>query len=202
MPKRLVDGEALWRSDKLNKVVPAKFRAEYANLIPLAEADGTFEADPRRVWANVYSYNRPDVTVAQVSEMLSAFEEAGMLVRKVDENGKVWGMFVGIEERLPAKSQRGRYKQGKASVFNQMSDIQSNSRPNPDEVHAGLVRFGLGKDRLGLEPIKSRLADSVSPEIQAASYAADDEKIEKEIQEHLAAKKAEAELAELSRGQI
>ena len=36
MPKRVIDGEGLWRSEKLARVQPEKFRAEYANQIPLA----------------------------------------------------------------------------------------------------------------------------------------------------------------------
>lgn len=31
MPKRVIDGEGLWRSDKLARVEPASRRAEYAN---------------------------------------------------------------------------------------------------------------------------------------------------------------------------
>lgn len=40
MPKRIVDGEGLWRSDKLSEVTPAWIKAEYANLVPLALANG------------------------------------------------------------------------------------------------------------------------------------------------------------------
>src|ERR1700722_13635695 len=97
MPKRLVDGEALWRSDKLAQVQPPEFRSEYANLIPLAESDGSFEANARRVWTEVYSYNRPDVTPDLVEDMLNEFERVGMIRRTKDENGKVWGIFIGIE---------------------------------------------------------------------------------------------------------
>ena len=32
MPKRVVDGEGVWRSDKLAKVNPDWMRAEFANL--------------------------------------------------------------------------------------------------------------------------------------------------------------------------
>ena len=198
MPKRLVDGDALWRSNKLNEVQPLNFRAEYANLIPLAEADGTFEADSRRVWADVYSFNRPDVKVEQVEDILQAFEKAGMLVRKVDEKGKIWGMFVGIEARLPAKSQRERYKQGKGSSFSQMKDIQTDSRPNLDGVKKGLVRLGVGlaSNRLGLEDrelTKEELAEQFA--IDAAKSLAAKEKI-------LAQKREEAEFAERTRGQF
>ena len=32
MPKRVVDGDALWRSDKLSQIELPSHRAEYANL--------------------------------------------------------------------------------------------------------------------------------------------------------------------------
>ena len=80
MPKRIVDGEALWLSDKL-KLVPEKFRAEVANLIPLASSNVSFECNPHKIWVRVYAYNRPDVTVEFVEEMLEAFPRAKMLFR-------------------------------------------------------------------------------------------------------------------------
>ena len=59
MPKRIVHGEGVWRSEKLSKVEPEWVRAEYANWLPLSLANGVFECAPRRVWAEVYSFNRP-----------------------------------------------------------------------------------------------------------------------------------------------
>jgi hypothetical protein len=105
MPKRVIDGEGLWRSDKLAQVEPPSFRAEYACLLPLALANGVFEANPRRIWATVYSYNRPDVGVEQVEKILAEFERVKLLFRWMDA-GKAWGYFVGIEKpgRLPAPS--------------------------------------------------------------------------------------------------
>lgn len=201
MPKRLIDGEALWRSNKLNQVQPLHFRAEYANIIPLAEADGTFEANARRVWADVYSFNRPDVSLELVEKILDEFERVGMLVRKSDEKGKTWGIFIGIEARLPAKSQREKYKQGNARLFKDIVKafdgcnlLQTNSRPNLDQVKTGLVRFGVGLDRKGLEPTPQSVID--------ATIAASKKEIDRENEEFLAAKKLEAERAEASRGQF
>lgn len=51
MNKRILDGAGLWKSDKLARVQPEWMRAEYANWIPLALANGVFEADTRRIWA-------------------------------------------------------------------------------------------------------------------------------------------------------
>lgn len=112
MPKRIVDGEALWTSEKLAQIQPEKFRAEYANWIPLAEVNGAFEASPRLIWHRVYSFNRPDITVDTVQEILNEFTRV-KLVTTWNADGKAWGYFNGIEKpgRLPASSQllRGDY---------------------------------------------------------------------------------------------
>jgi hypothetical protein len=36
MPKRIIDGEGLWRSDKLSTIEPASRYGEYANFLPVA----------------------------------------------------------------------------------------------------------------------------------------------------------------------
>ena len=43
MPKRVVDGEAVWTSRKLKMIEPEWVRGEYTNLLPLALANGVFE---------------------------------------------------------------------------------------------------------------------------------------------------------------
>ena len=111
MPKRVIHGEGIWRSDKLARVEPSWVRAEYANLIPLALANGVFECNPRRVWSEVYSYNRPDIAVQDVETIiLPALVGVGLLFCWKDEDGKGWGYWPGIEKpgRLPGKSRRGR----------------------------------------------------------------------------------------------
>ncbi len=107
MPKRVLDGEGLWKSDKLARVQPAWAKAELANLIPLALANGVFEASARRIWSQAYSYNRPEIGVEKVEEILSAFEKAGLLFRWHDAGtAKFWGFWVGIDKpgRLPPPS--------------------------------------------------------------------------------------------------
>lgn len=110
MGKRIVDGEAIWRSQKLKKV-PEKYRAEYANLIPLAEANGCFECDAHAIWADVYSYNRPNITVEDVENMLTWFENAEM-IQRYENDGRVFATFVGIEKpgRLPGPAAASRYQ--------------------------------------------------------------------------------------------
>ena len=109
MPARIVDGSSLYKSQKLKKV-PVQFRAEYANLIPLAEANGSFECEAELIWSTVYSYNRTDVTPEIVQTILDEFEKAGMLQRW-EENGRHYGHWTGIEKpgRLPPPFQRAKY---------------------------------------------------------------------------------------------
>lgn len=106
MPKRIVDGNGIWRSDKL-RAVPAWARSEYPWLIPLALANGVFECDPEHIWFDCYAYNRPDVTKDQVVAVLNSFEQAKLLFRWT-YNGKTYGFWVGSDKpgRLPGKSRK------------------------------------------------------------------------------------------------
>jgi len=107
MPKRVIDGEGLWRSDKLSLIQPAWIKSEYANLLPLAMANGSFEATARRIWSTVYSYNRPEITLEQVEMILVELERVKLLFRWTDAaTRKEWGFWVGIEKtgRLPTPS--------------------------------------------------------------------------------------------------
>jgi hypothetical protein len=105
--KRILDGAGLWKSDKLARMQPEWMRAEYANWIPLALANGVFEADTRRIWATIYSYNRPEITFDDAEEIKREFCRAGLLFLWPDvPSGKMWGFFVGIDKagRLPPQS--------------------------------------------------------------------------------------------------
>jgi hypothetical protein len=105
MPKRVLDGEALWGSSKI-AALPPFAKAEFANLVPLALANGVFECDARQIWARVYSFNRPEFTLAQVEKLLNELEKVGLLGRWRDKNGKNWGYWIGIHKqgRLPPSS--------------------------------------------------------------------------------------------------
>jgi hypothetical protein len=107
MNKRILDGAGVWKSDKIARIQPEWMRAEYANWIPLALANGVFEADTRRIWATVYSYNRPDISFDDAEEIKREFYRVGLLFFWLDEpTGKAWGFFVGIDKagRLPPES--------------------------------------------------------------------------------------------------
>jgi hypothetical protein len=78
--------------------------------VPLALANGTFEINPRRVWATVYSYNRAGITPETVEGILAEFERARLLFRWRTPDGKEWGYWTGIDKlgRLPGNSRRGK----------------------------------------------------------------------------------------------
>jgi hypothetical protein len=107
--KRILDG-ALWRSAKLRSL-PGNFALHYANWIPLAAANGVFEADLALIQSTVYSYILPNISISDVGDILDAFEKAG-LVQVYKANGKTWGYFTGIEKsgRLPELRYLSRYK--------------------------------------------------------------------------------------------
>ena len=106
MPKRVIDGDSLWVSEKLTNV-PEKYRAEYAWILPLAQANGCFECSPMLVWRTCYSALRPEWMTPDVAAMLDAFEAAKMIFR-FQRDGKTYGFFVGIQKegRLPKPSDR------------------------------------------------------------------------------------------------
>jgi len=110
MPKRVVDGDALWLSDKVKKL-PETYRMHYANWLPLAEANGVFEADPDRIFTKVYSFLCPAMPKRRVKELLDLMVQAG-LVQVWEAEGKTWGYFIGIEKegRLPSTKHLARYK--------------------------------------------------------------------------------------------
>ena len=110
MPKRIVDGEGLWGSKKI-LLLKEEHKAEYANWLPLAEANGTFELDPRKIWLRVYGYNRPSVTMNFVHDLLEDLTSAGLLLAW-KEDGKVYGFWDGQDKvgRLPGPSEQKKYK--------------------------------------------------------------------------------------------
>jgi hypothetical protein len=179
MPKRVVDGEGIWRSDKLARIEPLWRRAEYANLLPLALANGVFECEPRRVWSVVYSYNRPDITLKDVEEILTAFERVGMLFRWLDAgSGKAWGFWVGIDKkgRLPSPSRLDKRHEAigpdppKEQLKKYIETHESSQWPaNGEPVARWASGFGFGSER-NIRADKNRLHGSVNssePPIEA-----------------------------------
>jgi hypothetical protein len=116
MPKRLIDGDALWKSKKVRRLDP-EYRAEYMWLLPLAEANGCFELDAEVIWATCYALARPDWTSQHVHNLLTALEQQKLLFA-FDYENKRYGFWVGMEKagRLPAPSDKKKYKNSEKIV--------------------------------------------------------------------------------------
>jgi len=149
MPKRIVDGDAVWTSNRIRAVMPLTFRPEYANLIPLALANGVFECDPFLVWTKVYSYNRPDISCDMARTILGEFERVGLLFRWSERAAKEWGFWVGIDKtgRLPPPTQRERMERGPEPPAKGLREYMHRTA-DPTVVlgqsYLGLVGFGMG----------------------------------------------------------
>ncbi len=111
MPKRIVDGEALWTSTKLGNVTPKEFRFHYANWLPMAEANGVFEANLAIIRSKVYGFLSPETTNNKVSRIFNEFLRVGLL-SVYEADGKTWAYFNGIHKpgRLPSGAHVTRYK--------------------------------------------------------------------------------------------
>jgi hypothetical protein len=109
MPRRIIDPEAIWSSDKLMKCSEPT-RVEYPWLYGLADANGSFEiTNIRVIWGKV-SPIRPSLTLERLTDIFVEFVTHGLLfVWK--ENGKKYGHWSGSEKagRLPAEKTRDRY---------------------------------------------------------------------------------------------
>ena len=133
MPARVVDGDAIYLSGKVKALKP-EHRAEYSYLIPLAEANGGFEADPDRIWAKAYAYLRDGTNPGWVRDLLEDFKSVDLL-RTWSENGKVWGWWTGIDKtgRLPSKKHLDRYTNLPPSApFSVISDCPGESGTDPE----------------------------------------------------------------------
>jgi hypothetical protein len=144
-----VVSEKLWTSEKLRYVQPPEWRSEYAYLLPISLADGTFECDPHRIWSQAYSYLREDWNAEKVGRLLDEFCRVGLLWRAEDENGRLWGFWVGSEKFLPSKERckKKRYRVGRADLFEEYSGAAPGQhRPSPAKVLVKDLDLDLVKD--------------------------------------------------------
>jgi hypothetical protein len=108
MPKRVIDFDAVWASDKLSHCAPWA-RAEYTWIYGLADSNGSFELTNLRViFGRAYAI-RDDVTIQQLSRVVEEFRAKGLLF-VWEENGKKYGHWTGsdLPGRLPPPSWRAR----------------------------------------------------------------------------------------------
>src|SRR6266567_6086631 len=108
MPKRVIDFDAMWGSDKLAACAEWA-QAEYAWLYGLADASGCFELTNLRViWGRVAAIRR-NLSLERLEQIFLEFQDKGLLFAW-EENGKRYGHWTGsdVPGRLPAPSWRVR----------------------------------------------------------------------------------------------
>lgn len=108
MPKRVIDFDALWASDKI-AACPAWAQAEYAWLYGLADASGSFELTNLRViWGRVAAV-RKELTIERLEEIFQEFMARGLLFTW-EAGGKRYAHWTGsdVPGRLPPPSWRAR----------------------------------------------------------------------------------------------
>jgi len=106
MPKRVIDFDAMWGSDKLDSCAEWA-QAEYAWLYGLADASGCFELTNLRViWGRVAAIRR-NLSLERLEQIFHEFHDKGLLF-VWEENGKRYGHWTGsdVPGRLPAPSWR------------------------------------------------------------------------------------------------
>jgi hypothetical protein len=108
MPKRVLDFDALWSSDKLAACAPWA-QAEYAWLYGLADCNGSFEMTNLRViWGRVAAI-RHALTLERLEQVFAEFIAHGLLFTW-ESGGKRYGHWTGSDQpgRLPPPSWRAR----------------------------------------------------------------------------------------------
>jgi hypothetical protein len=155
MPKRIIEFESVWASDKL-AACQEQNRVEYVWLYGLADANGSFEiTNMRVVWGKV-SPIRPSLTLERLTDVFRDFEEHGLMFTW-EENGKKFAHWVGSTKpgRLPAEGHRARYQSFAPNVpMNQLLAYSkehgmTDSGVSPDKVRTGRDGIGIGRDGIG-----------------------------------------------------
>jgi hypothetical protein len=108
VPKRVLDFDAMWGSDKLASCA-AWAQAEYAWLYGLADASGCFELTNLRViWGRVAAI-RGNLTIERLEQVFAEFQDKGLLF-VWEHEGKRYAHWTGsdVPGRLPPPSWRMR----------------------------------------------------------------------------------------------
>jgi hypothetical protein len=160
MPKRVLDFDALWASDKIASC-PAWAQAEYAWLYGLADASGSFELTNLRViWGRVAAV-RKDLSLERLEAIFHEFIARGLLFTW-EAGGKRYGHWTGsdVPGRLPPPSWRARLEKLAPPVPKRelaAYTARFSSRREPllrDELgDLDILKAGLPPDlKAGLEP--------------------------------------------------
>jgi len=136
MPKRVIDFDAMWGSDKL-AACAAWAQAEYAWLYGLADASGCFELTNLRViWGRVAAV-RGNLTIERLEQVFAEFQDKGLLF-VWEHAGKRYAHWTGsdVPGRLPPPSWRMR--------------LERFAPPVPKQQLADyMARFARGRAALG-----------------------------------------------------
>jgi hypothetical protein len=136
MPKRVIDFDAMWGSDKLASCA-AWAQAEYAWLYGLADASGCFEVTNLRViWGRVAAI-RGNFTIERLEQVFAEFQDKGLLF-VWEHEGKKYAHWTGsdVPGRLPPPSWRMRLEKFAPPVPRQ-------------QLAAYMSRFARGRAALG-----------------------------------------------------
>src|ERR1700675_1265876 len=108
MPKRVIDFDAMWGSDKLASCAEWA-QAEYAWLYGLADASGCFELTNLRVILGRVAAIRRNLTIERLEQVFGEFQDKGLLF-VWEHEGKRYGHWTGsdVPGRLPPPSWRMR----------------------------------------------------------------------------------------------
>jgi hypothetical protein len=106
MPKRVLDFDALWASDKI-AACEEWAQPEYAWCYGLADANGSFELTNLRVIHGKVAAIRKNFSLERLEQVIDEFHDKGLLFIW-DDNGKRYGHWTASDKpgRLPRESRR------------------------------------------------------------------------------------------------
>jgi hypothetical protein len=155
MPKRVIDFDAMWASDKLASCEES-VRGEYAWLYGLADANGSFEITNLRAIVGRVSVIRPKLTVKRIEHIFKEFFERGLMFIW-EQDGKKYAHWTGSDKpgRLPVAAHRARYlslapqvPKNELVAYCDKLGLKT-SGLTPDSIRTG-IGFGIGIG-IGLE---------------------------------------------------
>ncbi|HXM93101.1 MAG TPA: hypothetical protein VOA64_02430 [Candidatus Dormibacteraeota bacterium] len=106
MPKRVLDFDAMWASDKIAACAEWA-QGEYPWIYGLADANGSFElTNPRVAFSRTYAIRR-NMSLERFAQIIDEFHDKGLLFIWT-QDGKRYGHWTGSDKpgRLPRESRR------------------------------------------------------------------------------------------------
>ena|SRR5579872_5383339 len=167
MPKRVLDFDALWASDKLAACADWA-QAEYAWLYGLADASGSFELTNLRViWGRVAAI-RKNLTIERLDAVFAEFIARGLLFTW-EEHGKRYGHWTGsdVPGRLPAPSWRARLERLAPPVPHEALAVYAERFASRRPIaHANDALAGAAADAMrGISPVA--FSSEIKPGLEA-----------------------------------